>query len=52
MIDPITGETLETFVSISDASRKLNINGSNITSVCKGLRQKAGGYFWAYINED
>jgi Zn finger protein HypA/HybF involved in hydrogenase expression len=52
MIDPITDETLETFVSISDASRKLNINGSNITSVCKGLRQKAGGYFWVYINED
>lgn len=43
MIDPITGETLETFVSISEAARKLNINGSNITSVCKGSRQKTVG---------
>ncbi len=48
MIDPESGEILRTFISISDASRKMKINGSNISMVCKGIRPKAGGYIWAY----
>lgn len=48
MIDPETGKILEIFISISDASRKMNINSSNISMVCKGQRPKAGGYIWAY----
>nr|WP_278516848.1 zinc-ribbon domain-containing protein [Succinivibrio dextrinosolvens] len=48
MIDPSTNQILKTFISISDASRKLGINGSNITSVCKGIRPLAGGYKWRY----
>lgn len=48
MIDPKTREILATFESISDAARKMNINNSNITMVCKGIRKKAGGYFWVY----
>ncbi|TLU65079.1 hypothetical protein FE810_09130 [Thalassotalea litorea] len=56
MVDPDSGKVLRTFISISDASRKLNINSSNISMVCKGQRPKAGGYFWAYYqskeNED
>ena len=50
MIDPESGEILRTFISISDASRKMNINNSNISMVCKGIRAKAGGYVWAYSN--
>jgi len=48
MIDPNTGETVSTFISISDASRKMKINNSNISMVCKGQRSKAGGYYWSY----
>ncbi len=48
MIDPITGDIVSTFISISDASRKLKINSSNITMACKGIRPKAGGYYWSY----
>ena len=48
MIDPESGQILKTFISISDASRKMKINGSNISMVCKGTRPKAGGYVWAY----
>ena len=50
MIDPESREILRIFISISDASRKMKINNSNICMVCKGIRPKAGGYFWAYSN--
>lgn len=52
MIDPDTGDTIKTFVSISDASRKLKINSSNISMVCKGTRKKAGGYYWTYKKDN
>ena len=48
MIDPNTGEIVSKFISISDASRKMKINVSNISMVCKGKRPKAGGYYWSY----
>jgi hypothetical protein len=48
MLDPRTGTVIKEFISISDAGRKLGINSSNITSVCKGIRSKAGGYKWRY----
>jgi hypothetical protein len=48
MIDPNTGEIVSKFISISDASRKMKINASNISMVCNGKRPKAGGYYWSY----
>ena len=48
MIDPESGKVLRKFISISDASRKMKINSSNISMVCTGIRLKAGGYVWAY----
>ncbi|TLU81457.1 MAG: hypothetical protein FDX21_11545, partial [Chlorobium sp.] len=48
MIDPNTGEVVSKFISISDASRKMKINSSNISMVCKGQKAKAGGYCWSY----
>ena len=48
MIDPESGKVLRKFISISDASRKMKINSSNISMVCTGIRPKAGGYVWAY----
>lgn len=48
MIDPDIKKVLKTFISISDASRKMKINSSNISMACKGQRAKAGGYIWRY----
>ncbi len=52
MIDPNTGEVVSKFISISDASRKMKINSSNISMVCKGQRPKAGGYYWSHDKKD
>jgi hypothetical protein len=51
MIDAESGEILNTFISISEASRKMKINDSNISMVCKGIRPKAGRYVWSYSNK-
>ena len=48
MINARTNQIIKTFISISDASRKMQINDSNISMVCKGIRPKAGGYKWGY----
>ena len=42
------GNILHTFDSITDASKTLGINVSNIWSVCNGERSKAGKYKWKY----
>lgn len=44
----ITGEYIETFHSIHDAGRKTNTYYQNISKVCRGLRNSAGGYIWKY----
>ena len=36
---------------ISDASRELSINSSNITMCAKGIRNSAGGFVWKYEEE-
>ena len=48
MIDPDTHEELRTFKTISEAARALGINSSNISTVCKGQRSRAGGFVWRY----
>lgn len=52
MIDIKTNEVIKTFKSISQASREMKINSSNISIVCKGIRKYAGGYIWKYIKKD
>ncbi len=51
MINPSTQEIIRIFNSISDASEELKINDSNISMVCKGHRQTAGGYIWEYLEK-
>ena len=51
MIDVDTREHLKVFESISEASKELSINASNISMACKGQRAKAGGYAWAYFTD-
>lgn len=42
-------DTNEIFVSLKEAERKCNINAKNISAVCNGKRNKAGGYRWKFI---
>ena len=51
MLDPETGEVLRSFDSITEASKELSINSSNISMVCKGTRKRAGAYGWRYLDE-
>lgn len=48
-IDCSTGEIINTFRSIADASIFTKIQRRNINFVCQGKRRKAGGYRWEYI---
>ena len=48
MIDPDTGDIIRQFDSIRTAHQKTGISESNISSVCRGNRRKAGGYSWRY----
>ena len=50
MINPDTNAVICTFISISDASRKMHINCSNISMCCNGIRPTAGGYIWRYVD--
>lgn len=38
-----------TYTSIKEAGEQTSIDRRNISSVCKGKRQTAGGYHWKYI---
>lgn len=42
------GNKIKEFNSASSAKRVLNINASHISETCKGKRQSAGGFVWAY----
>lgn len=49
MIDAVTNEVIKQFESIASAGRETGINPANITSVCNGQRNKAGGYKWRFL---
>jgi group I intron endonuclease len=44
-------DTGEIYESATDAGRRLNINNSKITAVCRGRRKTAGGLRWEYVKE-
>lgn len=50
MIDANTNQVIKTFISISEAQRQTNIR--NISMVCNGVRPIAGGYKWAYADDN
>ena len=39
---------LNTYKSVAEASRKTGLSKSSISRVCRGERQKAGGFIWRY----
>lgn len=48
MFDIEDGSTIREYKSISMAAREMNISAGNISSVCKGIRNQAGGFGWKY----
>ena len=42
-------ETGEIFDSIREAADKYNVLPTHITRVCRGRRNKTGGYHWEYV---
>lgn len=38
------------YPSISDAGRETGVNYKNISSVCNGKRNNAGGYIWEFAS--
>ena len=52
-IDMCTGEVLNVYESISEASRAMGLKKpSNISMVCKGKRPSAGGFKWEYKHKE
>ena len=45
-------ETGIIYNSIKEAAIKNNINKGNISSVCNGKRQTAGGFHWKYVKDE
>ena len=44
--------TGEIFNSIREAARRFNISNTNISHVCLGKSETAGGYSWEYLNTE
>ena len=44
-----SGELIKEWQSMSEASKQLKINCSNICSCCNGIRKYASGYVWKYV---
>jgi hypothetical protein len=51
-IDLQTGEILKIYDTIALAARENNCDSSAISKVCRGVRNKAGGYRWQYHNKE
>lgn len=43
---------IKSWDTITEASKKLEIPTTNISKVCKGQRNTAGGYVWMYVDEN
>jgi hypothetical protein len=46
-----SGNIIKEYSSIIEASRELNISDNKISLVCKGKRNKTGGFKWRYKNQ-
>lgn len=52
MIDPKTNEILKVFGSLSSAQKETGITYTNISAVCRGEYNLAGGYKWKYLDNE
>lgn len=46
----LKGENIRTFNSSEEAQSEVGINATNISRVCRGIRNTAGGYKWRYFH--
>lgn len=46
------GEIIDSYNSISEASRINNISFSNISKVCNNINYSAGGFLWKFLSDD
>lgn len=51
-IDLQTNEILEEYSTIALAARENNCDPSCISKVCRGIRKRAGGFSWKYIDKE
>lgn len=50
-LDAVTGETINNFTCILDASDKTGVDNSSISKACRQKLKTAGGYKWEYLNQ-
>ena len=47
----LDGLYIREWTTAAEAGRALGINYKNINTVCRGKRNKAGGYKWMYLSD-
>lgn len=47
-MDLVTREVITTFDSMTQAQEVTGVHKANISATCRGVRDKAGGFFWKY----
>ena len=48
----LQGNFIQEWPSISSASKELNIVEAGISSTCRGIQKKAGGFIWKYLGDN
>lgn len=48
-IDIASDDVIKIFDSACEAARELNLQSSKISAVCRGVRNKTGGFRWEYV---
>jgi hypothetical protein len=48
----ITGDTVETYLSQTEAAEAVGVHQVNISNCCRGRQTEAGGFGWRYLSED
>jgi hypothetical protein len=51
-LDKNTGEILEVYSSVAEATKKNPHTSRHIGQVCKGTRKTAGGFKWKYLDKE
>ena len=51
-LDIDTYKIIKIYNSVVEASMEMNIKHQNISAVCRGERNKAGGFIWKYFEEE
>ena len=50
-IDPVTGQTIQVFPSLTEAAKAMGLSRQSIYLNCQGYVINTGGFFWRYADE-